>query len=66
MRKCKLCNTELRRLYYYYGDTFNTQGMSLVESESISKKLYVCPECGLVYALKNGEISNEKRDTTNS
>lgn len=45
---------------------FDTQGMSLVESESISKKLYVCPECGLVYALKNGEASNEKRDTADS
>lgn len=66
MQKCKLCNIALRRLYYYYGDMFNTQGMSLVESESISKKLYVCPECGLVYALKNGEVNSEKRDTTDS
>lgn len=55
MQKCKICNTELKRLYYYYGDLFTTQGMSLVESESVTKKLYVCPECGLIYVQKEND-----------
>lgn len=70
MKTCKLCNAELKELHYCYNNNFFDMafGNEVFEDCRQSKKLhlYRCPECGLVYALKNGEVSNEERNTANS
>lgn len=55
---CKLCNTQLEKLDYYCGDTFNMSTLNCVlENDKISKTLYCCPCCGLVYAKREDEDS---------
>jgi len=52
MSKCKICNTKLSPLNYYYDDDWGHKGNMVWDGFSNKKKrLYYCPECGLVYAL---------------
>lgn len=70
MKTCKLCNAVLKELHYCYNNNFFdiAFGNEVFEDCRQRKKLYLyrCPECGLVYAIKNGEVSNEERNTANS
>lgn len=53
MKKCKLCNADLTKLNYYYDDDWGYKGSKVWDNHNNEKELYHCPECGLVYALKN-------------
>lgn len=52
LQKCKLCNTNLNRLNYYYDDDWGYKGNEVWDSQDNEKELFCCPKCGLVYALK--------------
>lgn len=52
MKICKLCNTELEKLNYYYDDDWGHKGNKVWDNRNNEKELLSCPKCGLLYALR--------------
>lgn len=65
--KCALCNVDLEETKYYYDDDWGHRGSKVWSfrregtSRCTERILYVCPQCGLMYA-QNCPMSQDSED----